>query len=117
MVSPDDGWVSGDIGDFLHWDGTAWEQAYNPTQWRFNSIFMVSPSDGWAVADAVREFYTRSTIAHWDGQAWWNLPVLRMWVVFGMDDLSREGGQLEVALSCIMNEASLYYSFSSCPMS
>jgi len=55
--------VSGEDGQFFHWDGVRWNMVNKPTQAYIAQMVMVSPTDGWAVG-------TNGTILHWDGHVW-----------------------------------------------
>lgn len=63
MPSDTEGWVVGENGLVLRWDGQTWSEFPKPTLANLNAIAMLSPTDGWIVGDA-------GTILHWDGNAW-----------------------------------------------
>lgn len=62
MVSAGEGWVVGNVGTILHYDGRSWQTFASPTTEFLSSIYMVSPSEGWAVGAA-------GTILHYTASA------------------------------------------------
>lgn len=56
-LAADDVWVAGAAGTIMHFDGTNWTLVPTGVGADLNSIYMVSPTDGWAVG-------TDSTILH-----------------------------------------------------
>lgn len=63
MVSEDDGWIVGNNGTILRFDGSNWSEVSSPTNSRLNAVEMVSATDGWIVGDAGKIF-------RWDGNNW-----------------------------------------------
>ena len=62
MVSPNDGWAVGMLGEIKHWDGNTWTSLSSPVSSTLNSVAMVSANDGWAVG--------YGGILHWNGNNW-----------------------------------------------
>ncbi len=62
MMGADDGWVVGEAGTIIRWDGNDWSTVTSPTTEKLKSVFMVSDTDGWAVGEG-------GTTIHWDGSA------------------------------------------------
>jgi hypothetical protein len=63
MVDAPDGWIVGDDGVILRWNGTDWNQVPSPTDADLRGVYMLNSTDGWAVGiDGV-------TI-HWNGTSW-----------------------------------------------
>ena len=75
MLSPTDGWAVGfprhpgwavgkdQGGTIIRWDGSYWATLTSPTTSSLYSVYMLSPTDGWAVG-------YRGTIIRWDGSSW-----------------------------------------------
>jgi hypothetical protein len=49
MVGTSDGWIVGNLGTILRWDGSSWSSETSPTTNTLWSIYMVTVNDGWAV--------------------------------------------------------------------
>ena len=67
MLSQDEGWIVGNFGTILHWNGTIWNPVENPAQerqQRLRSVSFSSPENGWVLD------FTTGTIWHYDGKAW-----------------------------------------------
>ncbi len=62
-LSAGDGWIVGNNGTILRWDGAAWNTVASGTTRTLNGVYCVSASDCWAVGN-------NSTILHWDGSGW-----------------------------------------------
>ncbi|HHH42622.1 MAG TPA: hypothetical protein ENK49_00645 [Gammaproteobacteria bacterium] len=58
-----DGWIVGDNGTILRWEGAAWNAVASGTTRTLNGVYCVSATDCWAVGN-------NSTILHWDGSDW-----------------------------------------------
>jgi photosystem II stability/assembly factor-like uncharacterized protein len=67
MVSADEGWIVGDKGTILQWNGSDWAQFTSPVSETLYSLSMVSPSEGWAVGE-------HGTILRWNGSVWTVFP-------------------------------------------
>jgi hypothetical protein len=63
MVSANDGWVVGNDGTILRWNGSQWSAFTSPTTSHLQAVKIVSASDGWAVGNG-------GTILRWNGSAW-----------------------------------------------
>ncbi len=63
MVGADDGWIVGDSGTILRWNGAEWSTVTSPTTKWLYSVSLVSPDDGWAVG-------ANGAIIRWTGTAW-----------------------------------------------
>ena len=48
MLSANDGWIVGDQGTILHYDGKAWQTVSSPSSTEWYSVSFSSPNDGWA---------------------------------------------------------------------
>lgn len=92
MVSATDGWIVGDSGTILQWDGSRWRAVKSPTTNNLYSIALVSPNDSLAVGGN----YPDTNLLRWDGTQWilWktfpNVRVMSMASVsegWGLDDL------------------------------
>ncbi|PZS04626.1 MAG: hypothetical protein DLM69_01620 [Candidatus Chloroheliales bacterium] len=69
MVSPTEGWVVGNKGVILHYNGGRWQQLSSPVQGGYlTGVSMVSPDDGWAVGQA--RVAQDGVILHYSGGAW-----------------------------------------------
>jgi photosystem II stability/assembly factor-like uncharacterized protein len=51
MLSANEGWVVGDSGTILHWDGNTWSQVSSPVTQTLKSVTMISANEGWAVGE------------------------------------------------------------------
>ncbi|MCK4256862.1 hypothetical protein KAX35_08240 [candidate division WOR-3 bacterium] len=67
FVDKDNGWVVGDSGTILHWDGTSWQIIDSPTEESLMGVHFISSNDGWAVGEAD---HGASPILHYDGVKW-----------------------------------------------
>jgi hypothetical protein len=68
MINADDGWIVGDGGTILHWNGSSWTSVQCPVDTRLTSVFMRSSTDGVAVGvDGVTIF--------WNGTDWSNISI------------------------------------------
>lgn len=63
MVSPSEGWIAGDGGVILHWNGTSWTIQNNGTQGSLRALSMVSSTNGWAGG-------ITNTLLHYNGTTW-----------------------------------------------
>jgi photosystem II stability/assembly factor-like uncharacterized protein len=64
MVNATDGWIVGDSGTILHWNGTEWSQvSQTATTANLRGIYMYNSSEGWAVG-------LSGTTIHWNGTEW-----------------------------------------------
>jgi hypothetical protein len=82
MLSPTDGWAVGATASdgqatIIHWDGVQWHRVPAPLTGPFatfggglNSLYMLSPTDGWAVGFNALSGSMLSLILHWDGTTW-----------------------------------------------
>jgi hypothetical protein len=50
LFSPADGWIAGERGLILHWDGNAWTRE-QPAGNDLHAIVMLSADSGWAVGN------------------------------------------------------------------
>ena len=57
------GWVVGDRGTILQWDGSAWIEVSSPTSTDLRSISIVSTESSWAVG-------WDGEILNWNGSDW-----------------------------------------------
>ena len=81
MFSSIDGWAVGcqdpatcQIPIIVRWNGLAWGAVTYPSSTKgLRSIFMLSPTDGWAVGYAPTTGGQATTI-HWDGSQWTSVP-------------------------------------------
>lgn len=53
MVSNKDGWVVGNFGSILRYNGTTWDKVLSPTQNWLMDIKMFSPTEGWIVGSDI----------------------------------------------------------------
>jgi hypothetical protein len=63
MVSTDDGWAVGFLGQIAHWNGANWLEFTSPVTTSLNSISMLSTTDGWIVGND-------GVTLRWDGNTW-----------------------------------------------
>lgn len=56
MLSSSDGWIVGDQGIILHYDGQSWQQMQSPVKTALGSVFMLSPTDGWAAGNEILHY-------------------------------------------------------------
>lgn len=63
MVSTSDGWVVGEQGTILRWNGAAWSNAISPVPNDLMGIDLLDSSTGWAVGSG-------GAILRWNGTAW-----------------------------------------------
>jgi hypothetical protein len=64
MVSTNDGWIVGENGTIMRWNGASWTIVPSPvSNVTLFSVSMVTAQYGWAVGDG-------GTILHWDGASW-----------------------------------------------
>jgi len=63
-LAANDGWIVGDGGTILRWDGVAWNTAVSNTTRNLNGVHCVSANDCWAVG-------SNTTTVHWTGS--WNV--------------------------------------------
>ncbi|HEY3993137.1 MAG TPA: hypothetical protein VGM01_09690 [Ktedonobacteraceae bacterium] len=56
MLSSSDGWIVGDQGVILHYDGQNWRKVQSPVTTALGSVFMLSPTEGWAAGDALLHY-------------------------------------------------------------
>ena len=49
----------------MHWDGTAWTVAPNPSRWQLYGVVAISSNNVWAVGE--------QSILHWNGSSWSNV--------------------------------------------
>jgi hypothetical protein len=91
MLSSTDGWAVGceaepgpvagacDNPRIIRWNGIAWSQ-FTPGVGTpaglggLRSVFMLSPTNGWAVGDEPAGADNTGTILHWDGNQWRRVP-------------------------------------------
>lgn len=91
MLSSADGWAVGceaepapvagacDNPRIIRWNGLAWSQ-FTPGVGTpaglagLRSVFMLNPSNGWAVGDEPAGADNTATILHWDGNQWRRVP-------------------------------------------
>ena len=66
MVNSTDGWIVGDSGTILRWNGTAWNNVTSPTKADLRAVYMLNSTDGWAVG-------LGGVTIHWNGTAWENV--------------------------------------------
>ncbi|VAW76243.1 hypothetical protein MNBD_GAMMA15-1600 [hydrothermal vent metagenome] len=62
-----DGWIVGDNGTILRWDGASWNAFASPTTNSLFDVHCVNTADCKAVGE-------NGTIIHWDGTAWSTFP-------------------------------------------
>jgi hypothetical protein len=86
MIGSTDTWavgsnVAGTAGVFWHWTGVpglggGWNEPQAPVGTLFNSVYMVSPTEGWAVGKCVNAFCAGggSNIYHYFGGTWTAVP-------------------------------------------
>lgn len=70
MISENDGWIVGENGIILHWDGNSWKVMQSPTDESIFDVDFVDANDGWMVAGW---WYTQgdtTIIWRWDGSRW-----------------------------------------------
>lgn len=70
MLSQDYGWISGNNGYLLRWDGGTWRKYSSPGGYYYSSIEMVTQNSSWVVGDMWGPFYTGCRIGYWDGYVW-----------------------------------------------
>jgi len=63
MVNASDGWIVGDNGVILHWNGTEWNQVSSPTNADLRGVYMLNSTDGLAVGIG-------GVAIHWNGTGW-----------------------------------------------
>jgi photosystem II stability/assembly factor-like uncharacterized protein len=76
FISADDGWIVGEGGLIMHWNGNDW-QATNPaagSRWPYSydlySVAFNKSDDGWAAGCTGSEGGEYFLVYHWDGTAW-----------------------------------------------
>ncbi|GEM_PF-2292529 len=67
LAGSSDGWIVGDNGTILGWDGATWAAVTSPTTRDLYDVYCTSATDCNAVGE-------RGTIIHWDGANWTNRP-------------------------------------------
>jgi len=68
MVSATDGWIVGDSGALLRYNGNTWAQVSNPITTTLLSVSMVSGTDGWTVGYNSSNF--TQLVRRWNGSTW-----------------------------------------------
>jgi len=63
MVNATDGWIVGNGGMILHWNGVEWSQVSSPTTADLRAVYMHNSTEGWAVG-------LSGAIIHWNGVEW-----------------------------------------------
>jgi len=63
LSAGNDGWIVGDKGTILRWDGAIWKAFASPTNNKLYAVYCVNATDCIAVGE-------KGTIIHWDGAAW-----------------------------------------------
>ena len=58
-----DGWIVGDKGTILRWNGSSWNAFASPTNNKLYAVYCVNATNCKAVGE-------KGTIIHWDGTAW-----------------------------------------------
>jgi photosystem II stability/assembly factor-like uncharacterized protein len=71
FLSDDDGWIVGDHGAILHWDGEEWKVVTNPSNLELDRIVAISSDQAWAVgAPWSSRHDNKRTLLRWDGKTW-----------------------------------------------
>lgn len=91
MISDDFGFIVGDHGMILNWDGNSWHVVQSPAAQQLLTVDMVKSDDGWAGGADV--------LLHWDGHGWTNATYLvngmssgDHWVLRGISMVSSAEG-------------------------
>lgn len=85
MLSKSDGWIVGEGGIILRWNGNNWSTFVSPTTLTLYDVHMISANNGWAVGDYGK-------ILHWDGVSWSQFDSPTGASLFSMDFLSPTEG-------------------------
>jgi photosystem II stability/assembly factor-like uncharacterized protein len=85
MVSKSNGWIVGDGGIILHWNGNEWSTVDSPTTQHLYAIKMISATNGWAMGNY-------GTILHWDGSSWSSAASPTSAILLSMDFVSPTEG-------------------------
>jgi photosystem II stability/assembly factor-like uncharacterized protein len=85
MVSKNNGWIVGNGGTILHWDGNSWSTVVSPTTQALFAVKMISATNGWAVG-------AYGKILHWDGASWSLFSSPTDASLYSMDFLSSSEG-------------------------
>ncbi len=67
LAGSSDGWIVGDNGTILGWDGATWTPVASPTTNNLYDVFCTSATDCKAVGE-------NGTIIQWDGSIWFTVP-------------------------------------------
>jgi len=75
FLSPHNGWIVGNLGQILHYNGEKWQEVESPTRKHLYSLAYLPSGDGWAVGQ-------EGTILHYAGQqekwtVWPTVPTRR----------------------------------------
>ena len=71
FLSDDDGWISGDHGAILHWDGKEWNSVNSPSTLNIDRIIAITKDQAWAVgAPWSSRHDSKRTLLRWDGKTW-----------------------------------------------
>jgi photosystem II stability/assembly factor-like uncharacterized protein len=71
MLDSKNGWIVGDSGTILHWNGNSWATQQSPTTANLVAVDFSNSNDGWAVGERVSGYsYDGSVLLHWNGVNW-----------------------------------------------
>ena len=91
MVSINDGWMVGNSGTILRWEGLSWATSTSPTTVNINAISDLSSENIWAVGDDAPGA-TPSLIMNWDGVSWTTVNTAVVNNLNGIDMVSSTDG-------------------------
>lgn len=69
LPTPHEGWIVGNLGQILHYNGTDWKNFPSPTERNLLDVCFTSPQEGWAVGPG-------GLMLHYDGKEWQEVPPL-----------------------------------------
>jgi len=70
MLSGEEGWIVGDRGAILHWDGERWKAVESPINIPLVFVKGVAAEDAWAVGSVRSGEETEWIMLRWDGTKW-----------------------------------------------
>jgi hypothetical protein len=70
MISENNGWIVGENGIILHWDGNSWKVMQSPTEESISDVDFVDANDGWMLAGGWYAQGDTTIIWRWDGSRW-----------------------------------------------
>lgn len=70
FASSQDGWIVGDAGLILHWDGRQWNRVPGPSHLDLLQVAAVSAGEAWAQGIDPDQPHLASQLLRWDGSDW-----------------------------------------------